>query len=96
MAAGQRAGCRVVAVRPDQQFAGGASEEPLKEGGAVASAPGIRINDEFRFGGRDDGGRDVANRDEFAGSRAQVDEALVGERRLSVGVAGAPDQAVKK
>jgi hypothetical protein len=55
-----------------------------------SAVPGI--NEELRFRPRDQRGGDLVDGDEFPGARAQVDEALVGERRLAVLDASALDQ----
>ena len=93
----------MVAVGPDEQrrsltlslalsLSKGAIDDRPQQRRAVASTPGIRIDDKLGLGRRDDRRGDLIDRQKFPLAEAEVDEALVGERRLAVGVARPGDE----
>jgi hypothetical protein len=63
--------------------------------GAVAVAARVGVDHELGFAVAEQCGRDVADREQFAGAGRQFDEAAVGERRLAVGARGALDEHVE-
>ena len=73
----------VIPVRPGELHLGMPSQHPLDERRPDAGAPRIRIDDELELVGADDRGA-ALDLDECALPATELNEGLVGERRLAV------------